>query len=86
MPFCRFGRRRLDMSKGKKNAVIIMSIAVLLLVSVAVGTLLGGTDKLMAFIGKHPETTEQTDEDDGAAVSVCARPANMKAVYLDSEK
>ena len=74
------------MSKGKKNAVIIMSIAVLLLVSVAVGTLLGGTDKLMAFIGKHPETTEQTDEDDGAAVSVCARPANMKAVYLDSDK
>lgn len=39
------------MTKGKRNAVIVMSVAVLLLVSMAVGAGIVGTDKILSLIG-----------------------------------
>ena len=39
------------MTKGKRNAVIVMSVAVLLLVSMAVGAGIVGTDKILSFLG-----------------------------------
>ena len=47
------------MTKGKRNAVIVMSVAVLLLVSMAVSAGIVGTDKILSFLGgKKPGTTE----------------------------
>ena len=54
------------MTKGKKNAIIIMSVAVLLLVSMAVAAGIVGTDKMLALIGgRKPDTTETTGTTDG---------------------
>lgn len=41
------------MTKGKRNAVIVMSVAVLLLVSMAVGAGIVGTDKILSLIGRQ---------------------------------
>ena len=51
------------MTKGKKNAIIIMSVAVLLLVSMAVAAGIVGTDKMLALIGgRKPDTTVTADK------------------------
>lgn len=84
MPFFVGGR---DMTKGRKNAVIIMSIAVVLLMSVAVSALLVGPDKVLSFIkGSGGEVTQTPDTPvDGLPTMNAVRPAEMKAVFLDAE-
>lgn len=85
MPFFVGGR---DMTKGRKNAVIIMSIAVVLLMSIAVSALLVGPDKVLAFIkGSSPEVTQSPDDGDDKIPTLNAvRPAEMKAVFLTGDK
>lgn len=84
MPFFVGGR---DMTKGRKNAVIIMSIAVVLLISVAVSALLVGPDKVLAFIkGSNDDVTLTPDDAvDTLPTMNAVRPAEMKAVFLNAD-
>ena len=75
------------MTKGKKNAIIIMSVAVLLLVSMAVAAGIVGTDKMLALIGgRKPDTTETTGTTDGNVQFVSSRPAKVSAVFVKTDK
>ena len=74
------------MTKGKRNAVIVMSVAVLLLVSMAVSAGIVGTDKILSFLGgKKPGTTEVTG-DDGNVQFVTSRPAKLSAIFVRTDK
>ena len=69
------------MTKGKRNAVIVMSVAVLLLVSMAVSAGIVGTDKILSFLGgKKPGTTEVTGDDGSNVQFVTSRPAKLSAI------
>lgn len=75
------------MTKGKRNAVIVMSVAVLLLVSMAVGAGIVGTDKILSLIGgKKPGTTEVTGDDGGNVQFVTSRPAKLSAIFVRTDK
>ena len=75
------------MTKGKRNAVIVMSVAVLLLVSMAVGAGIVGTDKILSLIGgKKPGTTEVTGDDGGNIQFVTSRPAKLSAIFVKTDK
>lgn len=75
------------MTKGKRSAVIIMSVAVLLLVSMAVGAGIVGTDKILSLIGgKKPGTTEVTGDDGSNVQFVTSRPAKLSAIFVKTDK
>ena len=75
------------MTKGKKNAVIVMSVAVLLLVSMAVSAGIVGTDKILSFLGgKKPGTTEVTGDDGSNVQFVTSRPAKLSAILVRTDK
>lgn len=75
------------MTKGKRNAVIVMSVAVLLLVSMAVGAGIVGTDKILSFLGgKKPGTTEVTGDDGSNVQFVTSRPAKLSAIFVRTDK
>lgn len=75
------------MTKGKRNAVIVMSVAVLLLVSMAVSAGIVGTDKILSFLGgKKPGTTEVTGDDGSNVQFVTSRPAKLSAIFVKTDK
>lgn len=75
------------MTKGKRNAVIVMSVAVLLLVSMAVSAGIVGTDKILSFLGgKKPGTTEVTGDDGSNVQFVTSRPAKLSAIFVRTDK
>ena len=75
------------MTKGKRNAVIVMSVAVLLLVSMAVGAGIVGTDETLSFLGgKKPGTTEVTGDDGSNVQFVTSRPAKLSAIFVRTDK
>ena len=64
-----------------------MSVAVLLLVSMAVGAGIVGTDKILSLIGgKKPGTTEVTGDDGGNIQFVTSRPAKLSAIFVKTDK
>ena len=60
-----------------------MSVAVLLLVSMAVSAGIVGTDKILSFLGgKKPGTTEVTGDDGSNVQFVTSRPAKLSAIFV----
>ena len=64
-----------------------MSVAVLLLVSMAVSAGIVGTDKILSFLGgKKPGTTEVTGDDGSNVQFVTSRPAKLSAIFVRTDK